>query len=116
MRKARWLIAALAFVVSLVLAGCSLDSGGGNPGGNPFIGTWSGYNPEGFVIRVVIDSSTWTLSFPGYPQAGETGTYTYSGNTITLFQGGVAMGTGTVSGKTGTITVTGVGTMVLTKQ
>ena len=118
-KKTRWGIPALLFMLALtfglVLAGCNPDPG---DGGNPFVGTWTGYDPTLNVIsRVIVDNSTWTLSWPGNPQYGvQTGTYTYSGNTITLFQSGVAMGTGTVSGNTVTMIVTGWGTMILTKQ
>ena len=91
------LFVVLALVSGLVLAGCDP---GGSPS-NPFIGTWTGYDPNFDVMRVVIDQSTWTLSYPSYPQWGvDTGTYTYSGNAATLFFDGVAIGTATVSGKT----------------
>ena len=107
------LFVVLALVSGLVLAVCSPDPGGGNP----FVGTWIGYDPDGNVMRVVVDGSTWTTSWPAYPQWGVvTGTYTYSGNMGTFFQNGIAWGTGTVSGNTVTFTATGWGTMILSKQ
>ena len=103
-----------ALTLGLVLAGCIPDSG---DDGNQFVGTWTGYDPNFDVVRVVLDSTTWTLSWPDYPQRGvQAGTYTYSGNTITFFQSGVAMGTGNVSGNTGTVNITGFGAMTLTRQ
>jgi len=107
------LFVVLALVFSLVLAGCSLDPGGGNP----FVGTWTGYDPDYDVIRAVIDQSTWTMSYPANPRWGVmTGTYTYSGNTGTFFESGIATGTATVSGNTMTVTATGFGTVILSKQ
>ena len=105
------LVLVLALTAGLVLASC--DNGSAS---NPFIGSWTGYDPDGYVLRCVVDGSTWTVSWPGNPQFGIlTGTYTYSGNSGTLYQHGVSWGTGTVSGNTMTILVTGVGTMVLTR-
>ena len=114
--RRRILAFALVFVLTLatglVLASCDNDGSASNP----FIGTWTGYDPDGYVLRVVVDGSSMTSSWPGNPQFGiSTGTYTYSGNTATLFQYGVAIGTATVSGNTMTIVATGVGTMVLTR-
>ena len=113
--KAKNVLIGLFVILTLVfvLAGCDL---GGSPS-NPFEGTWTGYDNDYDVVRAVLDQSTWTFSWPSYPQWGvSTGTYTYSGNTATFFQAGVAGGTATVSGNTMTATVTGFGTMVLSKQ
>ena len=104
----------LTLIFGLVLAGC--DPGGSSS--NRFVGTWIGYDLDGYVFKVVVDSSTWTLSLPDYPQWGvQTGTYTYSGNTGTMFLNGVAWATGTLSGNnTMTVTIPGYGTMICSKQ
>ena len=99
------LFVVLALVFGLVLAGCSPDPGGGNP----FVGTWTGYDTDFNVVRVFADQSTWTLSYPAYPQWGiSRGTYTYSGNTGTFFMDGIVVGTGNVSGNTMTYTQFGI--------
>ena len=106
------LFVVLALVFGLVLAGCSPDPGGGNP----FVGTWTGYDLEYNVVRAVVDQSTWTWSYPAYPQWGVLrGTYTYSGNTGTFFDEiGNVLGTATVSGNTMTMTQFGL-TITLSK-
>lgn len=113
------LVIVLVFGVAVI--GCDTGNGNGSAS-NPFIGTWTGYDPDFERIRVVVGNSTWTVSWPDHPTwviAGiytNSGTYTYTGNNATLFVEGIAIGTGTVSGNTLTLIFTGVGTMVLTRQ
>ena len=68
MKKARWLIAALAFVASLVLAGCELDTGAGPRGSSP-----GGSSPGGTSIGYTLSSSinSWTVSLPASASAIE---------------------------------------------
>ena len=139
-KKTKWGLPAFALVfvlilaAGLVVAGCldSIDDGTGN-GGNPFIGTWTGYHPDYGEIKLIVDSSTWTATYETssdtvtigialtmtnaikLEQEVVTGTYTYSGNTATFFQNGVATGTATVSGNTMTAIMAGFGTFILTK-
>ena len=84
----------LALIFGLVLAGCKLDP---DDGGNPFVGTWKGYN-ESIPLTIVCAQSTWTASVPpGYVIIfGDSGTYTYSGNTATFFVDGIVAATGTL--------------------
>ena len=94
-------IIALLAVIGFSMAAC--DNGTtDNGGGNPFVGTWNGSDGDGDAIRLVVTSSTWTVSWPGNPEWGtESGTYTYSGNTATLSMAGEGVvGTATVSGNT----------------
>ena len=106
------LFVVLALIFGLVLSGCSPDPGGGNP----CVGTWTGYDLDFNIVRAVLDDSTWTWSYPGNPQWGyATGTYTYSGNMGTFFDvSGIAMGTFTVSGNTMTLNQFGY-TIILSK-
>jgi len=81
---------------------------------NPFLGTWSGVDPYGDRITVVISAASWTATNPdtGFSR---TGTYTYNGNTGNLTEPNGYTGTGTVSGNTLTVSISGLGTMTLTK-
>ena len=106
------LLVTLALGTSVILTSC-LDPG---DDGNPFVGTWTGYDQNYNRIRIVVDQSTWTASWPDYPSGYDTGTYTYSGNMATMFRNGIAIGTSTLSGNTDTVTLYGVGTYTLTKQ
>ena len=105
------LVFMLALTAILVLASCDND----DSASNPFIGIWTGYNPDGDIMRLIVDGSTFTVTWLDNPYDVSSGTYTYNGNTATLFQYGIALGTATVSGNTMTITATGVGVMVLTR-
>jgi len=91
----------LALVLGLALAGCGDDGGptGGGGGGNPFVGTWNGYDTDGDRIRVTIDSSTWRFQGIDY-SASASGTYTYNGNSATFYSSGSNVGSASVSGNT----------------
>ena len=109
-------IIALLAVLGFLMAACDLDEGGGNP----FVRTWNGVDTDGDAIRIVFTDSTWTSSYPGYPEWGtESGTYTRDGKTATLYSGflssayGNSLGTATVSGGTLTVTRTVGGTIYL---
>ena len=117
----------LALMVGLVLAGCSLDPGpppdpgpGPSPGpvANPFLGTWTGYDEEGNVGRLVFSDLIVTMTGTGRETIdGPEGiggtttiytftytyTYIYNGNMATIFDGGIPVGTATVSGNTLTV-------------
>ena len=70
---------------------------------------------------LVVGVNTWTVTWPDQPTwtieglNTNTGTYTYSGNTATLFVNNNTVGTGTISGNTLTLLFTGVGSMTLSK-
>jgi len=58
-------VIALLAVMGFSMVAC--DDGNGGGGGNPFIGTWNGVDPDGERIRLVVGSSTWTISWPDHP-------------------------------------------------
>jgi predicted small secreted protein len=102
-------VIALMAVIGFSMAACNDDSGGGGGGnsggggggGNPFVGTWNGYDTGNDAIRLVITSSSFTVTWPNYfNPATYSGTYTYSGNTATFIAEGNRGGTATVSGNT----------------
>jgi hypothetical protein len=106
------LLVGIMLVFTLVACDNSVSSGGSNP----FIGTWHGFDPDGYGIRVVITSSNWTLTRPDYPWRGsDTGTYTNSGNEATFFQQGIIFGTATISGNVMTVRVSGMGDLFLSR-
>lgn len=97
-----------------------------NSGYNPFVGTWNGFQHDGERIRAVIGTSTWTISWPDHPlwvlaeYGTNTGTYTYTASashtaTATFSIGSHTIGTGTVSGNTMSLYITGYGPMTLSK-
>jgi hypothetical protein len=99
MKKQACVFAAIlgaALVLGLGLTGCPTDSGGGDS--NPFPGTYLGTGDNEDDTLVLTDDS-WTADFGR-------GTYTYSGNSATLSQGTVVIGTATLSGKSLTISIT----------
>jgi len=94
--------------------------GSGGSGSNPFVGTWSGYDWEGDIMKVVMSDSTWTISYPDYPSyvtpIGNSGTYTRNGNNATLYNSyGYSVGNATVSGNNVTFSGQGV-QLYLTRQ
>ena len=121
-KKTRWgksalmLVFVLALLVGLVLAGCLDPGSDSSSGGNPFVGTWYGFF-DGDRIRVVVDETTWTMSWTDYSWWGnETGTYMHSGNTATFYQDGYAIGMATVTGNSITANSSEFsGTVILTK-
>ena len=118
MKRTKFFLVLMACLLLMALALVSCDTVAGSGGGNPFMGTWLGYDWGGDRIRVEVDNSTWIMTWPGYPQWGYvSGSYTVSGNTVTLKDPhGYALGTGTVSGNSATINITGQGTCVVTKE
>ena len=113
--KRSWLgILVIVLVFGVTVVGC--DDGSNS---NPFEGTWTGI-VDGENIRVVITSSTFSVTFIDFPSEGVlmTGTYTYTGNTATAtveFDGDVVSGSATVNGNSMTVTLQGFGTFTLTK-
>jgi len=107
----------VGIMLVFALVGCDNSVGGGSGGGsNPFLGTWHGFDNYGDRMRVVVTSSSWTLTWPDYPMMGShTGTYSHSGNAGTFYQQGVIWGTGTVSGNVMTVRVSGMGEMFLSR-
>jgi len=100
-------------IISFSITSCEINS----ITKNPFEGIWVGYDYDYDVVKVIVGSSTWTMSWPSYPRWGTVyGTYTYNGNTATFMQNGIAVGTATVSGNTLTVIVTAMGPMILTRQ
>jgi hypothetical protein len=93
-------ILGVMLVLGLGLTGCQTeeDSGGG---GNPFAGNYTSNvagNQQGDTL-IMLESS-WSSNDLG------NGTYTRSGTTATLSQGGQIIGSATLSGTTLLITIT----------
>jgi hypothetical protein len=101
-------IIALVAVIGFSFAACGDDGGGES---NQFVGSWSGYDTGGDYMIMTATSSTWTATWPGVEGWGPfSGTYTYSGNTATLYISGEGYaGTATVSGNTMTGMIAGFG-------
>jgi hypothetical protein len=84
---------------ALVLAGCDNPAGGDDGSINNFAGTsWRRDAGGSFYETIDFSSSTWSFTGPG----GYTyGTYTYSGNTVTIVSSKDPINTsGTISGDT----------------
>ncbi|MDR0457145.1 MAG: hypothetical protein LBH20_10740 [Treponema sp.] len=100
--KRNWLgILAIVLIFGMMVVGCddgSTDDGSG--GSNQFIGTWIGGDRDGDSVTLVCTATNWTATFYG---GTETGTYTYSGNTVTFKQGTETFVTATLSGNTLTV-------------
>jgi hypothetical protein len=83
-------------VAGLGLTGCPTEDKGES---NPFVGTYLGTgNAEGDTM--VVGEDSWTSGELGI------GTYTYTGTSATLSQGGRVVGSATLSGKNLTIVIT----------
>jgi len=120
------LVVVMAVIAGLFMAGClgpgSEGGGDSNSGGNPFVGTWHGYDWDGDPMTLIVDQTTWTAYYRfyyssyQYTNMSESGTYTYSGNTAIFYYEGYT-GTGTVSGNTLTanLTALGYGTIKFTR-
>ena len=116
-KKTKWEIPALVFALALMTCLVLVSCLSSDDDGNPFLGTWYGYDWDHDVVKIVVDQSTWTASYADYSWWGyETGTYTYTGNSATFFQDGVVVGTATISGSNVTATISGFGTFVLSKS
>jgi hypothetical protein len=107
-------IIVLVAVIGFTMAACDdgSNNNGGNPnpdpGGNPFVGNWSGTAylfEDSAPATANVTNSDWTFSCPD-AYMYETGTYTRSGNTATLKQGNITFGTASINGSTLTVTIT----------
>jgi hypothetical protein len=99
-------ILAVLLVSGLALAGCPTEAEEGD--NNPFVGNWTGtasIGGESASATINATDSAWTFNCPA-AQMSESGTYTRSGNTATLTQGGSPFGTATVSGSSLIVTIT----------
>jgi hypothetical protein len=107
-----WLgLLVLALVLGMTVVGCAEDSADDNSGESYVLNgtTWKATNSNGYSIVVTFNSSTnWSMedNTNNGQIATHTGTYTVSGNTVTLtiltFNGSASSGTqtGTISGNT----------------
>ena len=101
-------IIAIMMVIGLSIVACT--------GQNPFKGTWTGTDPDGDKLSVVIEDSTFSISYPGIPNWIITGTYVYDGNTATFVIPEEGLnGTGVVTRNTMVLTIAGVGAFILSK-
>jgi len=108
-------IIAIVAVIGFSMAACGDDDGGGgennnnnNPGGGNnvnVVGTWEG---DGYIFQFSEDYTFIYDKGAGF-DAGNSGTYTVSGNTITMKQNGTTYRTGTINGNTMTTTASGYG-------
>ena len=82
----------------------SISTGGGSPQTNPFVGFWDGSWTSGGATHnavITISGSAWGIESSAHGLS-ETGTYAYTGNTITFlyYYETITLGSATVSGNT----------------
>jgi hypothetical protein len=110
-RKLYWGIPGLLLVFGLILTGCKDDGGDPDPApapSNPFVGTWNGTAHDGYnssPATIIVTDSTWNFICQEISM-NESGSYTYSGNSATLNQGGSVFGSATISGNTLSVSLT----------
>ena len=96
MKRFSFILAMLAIVLAFGLAFVSCDNdttgggntpggntpGGNNPSGNSVVGTWVG-NQQGMQVKFIFSAdSTFSMTLDGQPF--DTGTWTQSGNVVSL--------------------------------
>jgi len=102
-------IIVLAAVIGFSMTACKDEDG--DKDDNPFIGTWVGTwgdDPPG-DLTVVATATAFSATVWSDTHSG---TYTYSGNTITYYEGAEAVGQGTLSGNTITGTTYNAGSFI----
>ena len=79
-------IIALIALIGFSMAACEIvDDAGGGGGANPFNATsWTGIDEDGDDVIITFTGSTFSVSYPDYPDEGFDGAYTNNGNTATL--------------------------------
>jgi len=90
-------IIVLVTVIGFVIIACENEV----PEKNPFIGKWTGLDPYGEPMEVTVTDTSIIIRY-SYGDS-YSGTYTYSGNTVTFsltIMGQGMSGTGTISGNT----------------
>jgi len=93
---------AIALTAGLVLTGCPQPAaGGGGGGGNVDItGTWVNTDADLMGTFVFDGSGTYTYTSTANTSLNNSGTYSVSGNTVTIKPTGASSQSGTVSGNT----------------
>ena len=108
-----FIIITLIAVLGCLMVAC--EDGLGRRNKNQFVGTWTGYDWQYEYMQLVCTDSHWTMSWPSGYYYDNTGTYTYDGNSATIYEDGYGMiGTATVSKNTLNLNVYGYN-LVLTK-
>jgi len=62
------------------------------PGPSPFEGIWSGVDNDDDDMELIFSDSNWEISWPGTAYPTRAGTFTWSGNTVTLMSGDQTVG------------------------
>jgi hypothetical protein len=111
-------IIALVAVIGFGVIACDNGGGGGGGGGGStsLAGTTWKATMEGMTLTLSLTQTTYTISFTGGNIPPETGSYTVSGNTVTINSPEMGKMTGTLSADGKTLTINEMGGLVFTKQ